>query len=115
MIILCMGRLGGFGGEETEEIERKVEAWVRSTIFGWGHGADLHGCVDYRVCSTTSISRLSHGIVEISSLHFGDMLEAQRLPRGHAVHEISFKSADPVIMVTPLVGRVLLAFFRPCD
>lgn len=83
---------------------------MRSTIFGWGHGADLHGCVDYRVCSTTSISRLSHGIVEISSLHFGDMLEAQRLPRGHAVHEISFKSADPVIMVTPLVGRVLLAF-----
>ena len=69
--------------------KRKVEVWARSTIFGWGHGADLHGCVDYRVCSTTSISRLSHGIAEISSLHFGDTLEAQRLQRGHAVHEIS--------------------------
>ena len=46
-----------------------------------GHAADLHGCVEYRVRSTTSVSRLSHGIAEMSSSHFGDILETQTAAR----------------------------------
>ena len=86
MIILWMGSLGGgwWRGDrrnrrEGRGVDEEHDLWM-------GHAADLHGCVEYRVCSTTSISRLSHGIAEISSPHFGDTLEAQRLPRGHAVH-----------------------------